>query len=411
MFTLLRRRIFAALSLALLTAPASFAQTTGDGGPDPSRVRVRIGPLWMNPTISMPNIGIDTNVFRDPPNLTPKRDFTVTVSPKTELWLRMGRTWLSGLIAEDVIWYQKYTTERSANSTYMIGWKAPLNRLVLTTSATWLSTRERPGFEIDVRARRREPMYTGSVEVRGFAKTFVGVRGSWRRVRFDQSAVFRGSSLQEQLDRTATSATVTLRHELTPLTSITFSAGRSEDQFTAAASRNAISTDYAVGLTFDPAALIKGSATLGYTVYRPEAADLPDYRGTTAAAGLSYTPMGSTRFAGTIARGVEFSYDINQPYYLLTGGTASIAQQIFGPFDVVARAGAQRLKYQSRTGVIVADPDRTDRVRTYGLGVGIHMGPDLRLGFNIDKERRTSVLIEQQYNGLKYGSSITYGLQ
>ena len=67
----------------------------------------------MNPTISMPNIGIDTNVFNDPANVTPRRDFTVTVPPKTDLWLRMGRTWLSGVIAEEIVWYQNYTTERS----------------------------------------------------------------------------------------------------------------------------------------------------------------------------------------------------------------------------------------------------------------------------------------------------------
>src|SRR5438477_6424410 len=231
LYKFLKRQTLWALSIALLVAPASFAQTTGDGGPDPSVVRVRIGPLLMNPTVSMPNIGIDTNVFNDPPNVTPKKDFTVNVSPKSELWLRMGRTWLLGTVAEEIIWYQKYTTERSVNSTYSIGWKAPLNRLVLTTSATQVSTRSRPGFEIDVRAHRREPLYTGSVEVRGFAKTFLGVRGSWTRVKFDDDAVFRGTSLEEQLGRTVTTAAITVRHELTPLTSITFSGGRSEWRF------------------------------------------------------------------------------------------------------------------------------------------------------------------------------------
>ena len=384
--------------------------TTGDGGPDPAAVRVRIGPLWMNPTISIPNVGIDTNVFNEPANLTPKRDFTMTVSPKTELWLRMGRTRLSGLVAEDVIWYQKYTTERAANNTYTIGWKAPLNRLVLTTSATWLSTRARPGFEIDARARRRESQYSGRIELRAFAKTYIGVRGSWTQVRFDENAVFKGSSLQDQLDRTVNSAAVTLRHELTPLTSITFSVGRSEEHFKSASSRNSTSRDYSVALSFDPAALLKGSATVGYKVYTPESADLADYRGSTAAVGLTYTLLGSTRFSGTITRNVEFSYDIDQPYYVLTGGTVSIAQQIFGPFDIVARAGDQRLDYRSREDAIVIAPDRTDRVKSYGGGVGIHMGQTLRLGFSIDKERRTSVLPGRQYEGLKYGSSITYGL-
>jgi hypothetical protein len=406
----LKREILWALSIALLVAPASFAQTTPDGGPDPSTVRIRLGPLWLNPTVSMPNIGIDTNVFNDPLNLTPKRDFTFDLLPKTELWLRMGRTWLFGTVAEEIIWFQKYTTERSVNGTYSIGWKAPLNRLVLTTSATQVSTRSRPGFEIDVRAHRQEPVFAGSVEVRGFAKTFLGVRGSWTRVNFDDDAMFRGTSLEEQLGRTATTAAITIRHELTPLTSIIFSGGRSEQRFKSAPLRNSASADYSVGLNFDPAALIKGSAVVGYTVYTPEASDLPGYRGTTAAASLTYTLLGSTRIAGTITRNVQFSYDVNEPYYLLTGATASIAQQIFGPIDVVARVGAQRLQYQSRSGTVVTAPDRIDHIRTYGLGFGTHLGQDVRLGFNVDRERRTSVLAEREYKGLRFGSSLTYGL-
>jgi hypothetical protein len=406
----LKRRIFWTLSLALLVAPASSAQTPADGGPDPAVVRVRLGPLWLNPTISMPNIGIDTNVFNDPLNVTPRKDFTFDLLPKAELWLRMGRTWLFGTIGEEVIWYQKYSTERSVNSTYSIGWKAPLNRVVLTGSAARVSTKARPGFEIDVRAQRTEPLYAGSVEVRGFAKTFLGVRGSWNQVRFEEDAVFNGSSLQEQLDRTVTTAAITLRHELTPLTSLTFSAGRSEQRFKSAPLRNSTSADYTVGLLFDPAALIRGSATVGYKLYKPEASDLEGYRGSSAAASLTYILLGSTRISGGITRDVEFSYDVNQPYYLLTGGTVSIAQQVFGPVDVVARGGANRLKYQSRTGAILAEPDRTDHVRFYGFGFGTHLGQDVRLGFNIDRERRTSVLAEREYKGLRYGSSLTYGL-
>jgi hypothetical protein len=406
---LLKRHTAAFFLVASLAASVSTAQTTDEGGPDPAAVRVRIGPLWMNPTVSMPNIGVDTNVFNDPPHRSPKRDFTVTIAPQTGLWLRMGRTWLSGMISEEVVWYQTYKTERSVNDTYMIGWKAPLNRLVLSTSATWVNTRARPGFEIDARAQRKEPTYAASVEVRGFAKTHIGVRGTWTQVRFAQDTVFNDSNLQIQLDRTASSAAVTVRHELTPLTSITFGVGRSQEQFRFATSRDATSDSFSVALTFDPAALIKGNATLGYLSYKPDAADLPGYTGTTANVGLTYTLLGSTRFATTITRNVEFSYDIEQPYYLLTGASASLAQQIFGPLDVVARIGRQRLKYTARTDALVTTPDRTDRVRSYGVGFGFHLGQELRLGFNVDKERRTSVLPDRQFEGLKYGSSITYG--
>ncbi len=62
-------------------------------------------------------------------------------------------------------------------------------------------------------------------------------------------------------------------------------------------------------------------------------------------------------------------------------------------------------------GAIVEAPDRVDRARSYGLGVGFRIGQDLRLGFNFDKERRLSVLEDRQYNGMKYGASITYGTE
>ena len=90
-------------------------------------------------------------------------------------------------------------------------------------------------------------------------------------------------------------------------------------------------------------------------------------------------------------------------------GSASISQQIFGPVDVVARGGAQRLEYQDRAGAAVAASNRTDHITLYGGGVGYHMGRDLRIGFNIDQQQRTSPVEGKQYTGLRYGFAVTYG--
>jgi hypothetical protein len=408
MYKHLRRQLLAAIALPVLLSAPALAQTTDDGGPDPATIRVRIGPLWMNPTIALPNVGVDTNVFNDPPEREPKQDFTMTVSPKADLWLRMGRTWLSGSITEDVVWYQKYTTERSANHLFNVAWKAPLNRVVLSTGATWIRTKARPGFEIDARVRRREPAYAASAEVRSFARTFIGARGSWRKVAYED-VEFLGNNLRDELDRTTTSAAITVRHELTPLTSVTFGAGRTEQRFRSAA-RNSASDDYTVSFSFDPAALLKGSVTFGYTNYRPESADLPGYRGSTVDVTLAYELLSATRFTGTINRAVEFSFDNDQPYYLLTGGSLSIAQRIVGPFDLVGRATAQNLNYRSRVGDLYpVQPERTDSLRSFGSGLGYRMGQDVRLGFNVDRERRTSILPERGYKTMRYGVSLTYG--
>jgi hypothetical protein len=38
------------------------------------------------------------------------------------------------------------------------------------------------------------------------------------------------------------------------------------------------------------------------------------------------------------------------------------------------------------------------------------MSPDLRIGFNIDKQRRESAVDAKQYDGLRFGFAVTYGL-
>jgi hypothetical protein len=124
---------------------------------------------------------------------------------------------------------------------------------------------------------------------------------------------------------------------------------------------------------------------------------------------LSFSIYGTTRFGVHGVRDIQYSYDVNQPYYLLTGFDANIAQQIFGPFDTVLRVGEQRLAYRDRAGAPIEAANRSDAVHSKGLGVGYHMGKELRLAFNVDSTHRTSVVESRSYEGLKYGAALTYG--
>jgi hypothetical protein len=400
------RTIVMALMTAL--APVGAAAQSQEPGAPPSTVRVRFGPLYLNPTISLTGAGVDNNVFNEP-DQTAKKDNTATLSPATDLWLRFGPSWINGNVKEDLVYYQKYASERSANTSVKVNWIIPLNRLLLNPGVSYLATRARPGFEIDTRAQRTEVDYNGLVELRVASKTFLGARGERRATNLDQGTEYRGINLHDELTRTATTYGVTVRHQATPLTSITFDATHEQDRFEFSPDRDADSTQFTGGVKFDPAALLKGGATFGYRDFKPTAAAVPAFRGTTAAVDLSYVALGSTKLAVTITRDVQYSYDVNQPYYLQTGATGSISQQIFGPVDVVARIGAQSLDYRNRAGAVVVIADRVDQVRSYGAGIGYHLGRDMRIGFNVDQQNRTSPLAEQQYKGLVYGFAVTYG--
>ena len=408
MVTAMRHRVFILVVVAVLRAACAGAQAA-PAAPDPATVRVRIGPLWLNPTLALTNAGIDTNVFNEAEPDQPKRDFTITVTPQSDLWLHMGRTWISGVVKEDLVWYKQYASERSGNTSYTLGWLVPLTRISFSVAGTWLKTRERPGFEIDARSERHEQAYNGSVEIRALSKTFFGVRGERRKVDFDKAAIFLGSSLQDELNRTLTTGALTLRHALTPLTSFTVDVAREQDRFEFSPGRDSDSNAVTFGLNFDPFAIINGSARLGFRDFRPLSSDVPGYSGTMAEVNLSYVALGSTKVGFQATRDVRYSYDLSQPYYLQTSVLASLAQQIFGPVDVEGRIGAQRLEYRGRVSAVGPNLNRIDHVRTYGGGVGYHMGSALRVAFNVDETKRESVVDSRQYNGLRYGTKVTYG--
>ncbi len=186
---------------------------------------VRIGPLDLYPTLALTNLGVDSNVFNEPDQAEPKRDFTLTVTPATDLRMRLGRARLTGTLKEDLVYYQTYASERSANSVVKGGLQFQLNRVILSGGGSYLSTRERPGFEIDVRTQRYETGGNGAVEIRVFPKTFVGLRGTRTKIDYDEDAVFLDSNLHFELNRTVTMGALTARYRLTPLTTLTFDVG------------------------------------------------------------------------------------------------------------------------------------------------------------------------------------------
>ena len=396
------------LALVLCASPA-LAQTPTEPVPDPNtEATIRFGPLSLKSTVALSNVGIDTNVFNAASSDKPQSDFTMTFTPVTDVWLHMGRTWISGRVDVDWVYYQTFASERSANVDYLIGAARTFNRLALKGSARYLSTRERPGFEIDARSDRTETEWDGSVEMRALPQTYFGVRAWHRRVAFDRDEVFRGANLAEELNRTIDAQALTVRHVLTPLTTVSLLVGREKERFILSSLRDADSNRVSGTATFQPRALISGNATVGYRDFTPRSADVPAYRGVTTAINLSYSRRGTTRFGIDASRDVQPSLEFGQPYYLETGVGGLVQHQVFGPFDVLARIGTRRLAYRDRLGVPLDVSNRTDRVRTFGLGAGYRLGADKRVAFTIERQNRTSNVHAYGYRGLRFGMSLTY---
>jgi len=398
----------AGILLAVLGVTPAFAQTEPPP-PEPSRLRLRIGQLTINPTIGLTNIGLDQNVFNEPDYLNPKADFTFTVTPAVDLRYRLLRTQLIANVREDLVWYQTYSSERAANNATTVSWFIPFNRVSFKLNGRYADLRDRPGFEIDARSQRTETEYGGAVEVRFAPKTFVGVKADRLRIDFDKAALFLDSNLQFELNRVTTTQGASLRYKWTPITSVSLIVSRTQDRFEFSALRDSNSTATSALIQFDPLGILSGSASLGYTSFEPVLPGLPNYKGPTAAVNVSYRLLGTTRISVGALRDVAYSYDVNQPYYLETGVNGSVSRSVRGPFDLLVRAAVQALAYRDRAGVDILVLNQVDHVYSYGAGVGYRLGKASRLGINLDEVRRTSEVPLRQFDGLRLGTSLTYG--
>ncbi len=70
-----------------------------------------LGFIRFTPSITLTNLGVDTNVFNELDD--PKDDFTVTFGPKAEFWSRLGpRGHLYGNVGLDYQYFQEYDSQR-----------------------------------------------------------------------------------------------------------------------------------------------------------------------------------------------------------------------------------------------------------------------------------------------------------
>src|SRR5207244_9684746 len=110
----------------------------------------------------------------------------------------------------------------------------------------------------------------------------------------------------------------------------------------------------------------------------------------TAAVNVSYRFVNATRVSISATRKLDYSFDINQPYYVQSGFSASIVRRVAGPFDVMVNGGWQVLAYRDRVGTAVAISDRVDTIQDVGGGVGYHLGRTGRFGLYVDNAGRVS---------------------
>lgn len=398
-------RIFV-VALVLITGFASAAWAQSQ--PDPwEQMRFRTGPIAWTPTIQMKNVGIDTNVFNAVEN--PQQDFTFTAGPQVDWWLRAGNIRLHGTNGADAVYFSKFESERGINQSHKLTVEYRLNRIRPYVSGSFLDTKDRPGYEIDARARHTESEVRGGVVVRFTAKTRIDLAGFQRQYEFTGDDQFSGTYLAEILNRKTTGGSGTLLFSLTPLTTLTLLGEVGEERFANEPVRDNSSSRIMPGVELSPDALLKGTARVGYRKLTMTSPTIPDFQGLVAAVNVSYVLLGRTRLTVTADRDAHFSYEVSRPYYVTTRLGGAVRQSLGKRFDLEARGGSQRNSYQHAAAAVESVADRVDKTVILGGGIGYTPSQASRFSLNVDYHRRRSPATNRDYDSLRAGLSVTYG--
>src|SRR5262245_21867360 len=220
----------------------------------------RLGPLQLFPTLTLRDIGIDSNVYN---SQVRREDFTYTVSPTLRTVLPIGEARLATRGTMDFRYFQQLKDQQSTSGSLNTQLEGGAGRVRPFGNAGIVRSHERGGYDFDRRAfslvwQARVGASVSLTPITSFTGWVVGETTS-----YDRNQVLDGIVLSDSLDRVARGTATGLRFDLTPFTSITSAIEVDKIRFPHAPQRDANSFRFAPMVQFTHGAIIEGSASAG----------------------------------------------------------------------------------------------------------------------------------------------------
>lgn len=385
----------------------SFARAQSLPSGDPEHARIHLGALALNPRVNIRDLGVDTNVYNEAADQT--RDVTASFGPSLDSWLRAGRASLSGTSELDWHYFEHASSQRAFDASQAGRLDVDLGYIVPYVAGAIQQTSERPNLEIDARIGRRVDGGTAGFMARTGSKLTLGLEQQRQSVQFDDG-IFRDVDVATALDRREVNTTLDARYAVTPLTTLVFKAVAGRDRFDHSPDRDTDSIAFLPGIEFKPLALVSGTASVGYRRFDPRSPDALPFHGVVADVNLRYVLRDFTRIELGVTRNPDFSAEDADPYFVASGVSLTVTQELGGGWDVVGRAAGTELAYRGfidpASGTSSARQDHVDIV---GAGIGRRLGNGVRIGIDVNRAQRRSAISDYDYKGTRIGGSITYG--
>jgi hypothetical protein len=384
--------IVSSIAAGVVCPPDAAAQANVGSGPmtgtlpetEPTTGAISLGRIRLAPGLTIRELGYDSNVFDEP--VDPKSDFVASLQPDASAFTLLRFAKLAGYAGGDFKFFKDYRDERSTG--YMLRGRADilLSRLRPFIAGGQQKMRTRPNGEIDIRAERKETELSGGIafDVSRYGQVYAATN---RYTTIFQNSVERGVDLGGSLNRDKHDYSVGVRTELTPLAALTVQGVYSEDTFHTETQRNASARSIDATLRIGAEAVVSGFVTVAVTDFKPIDPLIRSYRGVTGRVGLLYPFLEIGRFNIQAVRGVEYSFDESEGYYVENSVILNYTQFLAGNFDANVSGAWSFFDY----GFTARSPARQDKLNSVGGGVGYNLPNRTRISVNYEFARRRSL--------------------
>ena len=326
------KSLWLVLGGALLTAAPAEAQITAPR----EAAQIEFGTLSLYPSLQIVDAGIDDNVFNDRIRAAARLHDD---RRRRECWRFsvLARTSCCSRPATTTSGSRNSTSERSNNMQYAVRFNLSASRFKPFIGAEYVRTRVRRSPEIDARARRVDRKVLGGIAFEVSPRTALTASVRLDDSNYDEGERFRDVALDDALNRSGRAADAGVRYAITPLTTLSVTAGYEEQTFKESHIRDL--KRYTVGptLEFSPEAAIRGRVVTAFELFKPDDPALAERMGFAYQALLNWSLFGRTTFDLGAGRNISYSYQDTEPYYLLTNVRLLVTQPLAGMVRALRR--------------------------------------------------------------------------
>jgi hypothetical protein len=399
------KALVAVAAIVMVAAPAAARAQSGPftaslGTREPGNVAFRIGPVLISPTLTLPEVGYDSNVFDE--DVNPKSDWTVRFTPDLIAYARSGVIQFAVSAGSELTYFHKYASERSASRQFKGRFDATLSRVKPWVAAAHVDFHNRPNREIDLRARHTDQEISGGVAFDITSIAALYGMAVFTKSSFAEEETFKGFNLDESLSRRGRQYAAGMRLQATPFTTLRFELSTIDTMFVHSPLRDSTSESGTLHVDIAPEAILNGTAFVGYERFEPDDPTVTDFSGAVSGGTLRYTILERATLETTVERQVRYSFEVDRQYYVDTGLDVVYTQRIRGPLDVQAVGGRHWLDYTRQTPGLKPVVDRA------GIGLGYNLRDRARIGFNFEYEERFDELRPNRtYNRQRFYGTYT----